>query len=260
MTADATAPVELGLRLVFARAPRRAAPRADGGRRRPAVDRPSDAVRTLAERLTAGAGTRRERALACFRFVRDEIRFGFTPRFDHATPDETVRLGRGHCNPQATLFASLLHAADVDARLHFVTIGNEILHGIFPGPGRPPDRLLHAFTEVALDGGWMRVDGYIVDPPLHTAAVLRLRASGRRLGLGVHVDGRIDWDGQGDCMAQFVDPAMRIGPDHGTSLDPTRLYASAANPQRLGVVGGFFFRRFAVGPANATLEEVRERA
>ena len=98
------------------------------------VDQPSPVIRALAQRLVAGATTPEARALACFRFVRDEIHFGFTPRFDIASAEETLVFGRGHCNPQAILFASLLHAAGVEMRLHLVRISNEILAGIFPPP------------------------------------------------------------------------------------------------------------------------------
>jgi len=221
------------------------------------VDQPSPAIRALGERLVVGATTPEARALACFRYVRDEIRFGFTPRFDLASAEETLAFGRGHCNPQAVLFASLLHAVGVEARLHVVTISNEILAGIFPPPGGPPAQLAHIFTEVRLAGEWRRLDGYIVDPLLFANAVPRLRTEGRRLGWGVHVDGRIEWDGRSDCMAQFVGDDLRVGPDLGTTLDPAPFFASAANPQRLGLVSGLLYRTFAVTPANRTLDAIR---
>ena len=221
------------------------------------VDNPSPAIRALAKRLVAGATTPETRALACFRFVRDEIHFGFTPCFDLANAEQTLAFRRGHCNPQAVLFASLLHAAGVEARLHLVTISNEILAGIFPPPGGPPARLAHTFTEVRLAGEWRRVDGYIVDPLLHARAVPRLRAEGRRLGWGVHVNGCIDWDGRSDCMVQFVDDEMLAGPDHGTTLDPAPFFASTANPQRLRIVSRLLYRVFAVAPANRTLDAMR---
>ena len=46
----------------------------------------------------SSAGTPRSceaRGLACFRFVRHEIPFGFTPRFDLASAEETLVFGRG---------------------------------------------------------------------------------------------------------------------------------------------------------------------
>jgi transglutaminase-like putative cysteine protease len=226
--------------------------------RRLDVTRPSPAIRTLAERIVAGAVTRRERALACFRFVRDEIRFGFAPRFDLATPEETLASGVGHCNPQATLFASLLCAVDVEARLHAVTITREILDGIFPDRAAPPERLAHTFTEVRLDGDWVPVDGYIVDPRLRAAALPRLHRRGRTLGFGVHVDGSDEWDGATRCMSQFVSDAMRAGPDHGTFADAHGFFSSDRNPQRLGVLTGLLYRTFAVGPANRALDRVRD--
>jgi hypothetical protein len=224
------------------------------------VDRPSPAVREIARRLTPPMAPPRERALALYRFVRDEIRFGFTDRFDLATPDETLTRRRGHCNPQAALFASLCHAAGLEARVHFVTIADDILAGIFPGRAAPPPRLTHSFTELRLDDRWIHLDGYIVDPALHAAALAQLRREGRRLGYGVHADGRIEWDGTSDCMAQFVSPAMLAGPDHGTFVDLAAFYHSAAYTQRLNVVTGLLYRTFAVPPANATLDRLRSGA
>jgi transglutaminase/protease-like cytokinesis protein 3 len=44
---------------------------------------------------------------------------------------ETLKFEKGHCNPKATLFKEMLQMIGIEARLHFVTIKSDILHGIF---------------------------------------------------------------------------------------------------------------------------------
>lgn len=218
----------------------------------PRVDEPSPAVQELAEAITAGATSPRERAIAIYRFVRDEIRFGFTPYFDEARPGQTLDAKRGHCNPTGVLFASLLHAVNVDALLHFVTIDNRVLHGL----GGFPARLNHAYTEVRLDGGWIPVDGYIVDPALFAGARAKLERSGRRLGWGMHRDAVQEWDGREAAMGQLCDPAMVLE-DHGTYVDALDFFQSEAYSQRLGGVAGAMYRWFGVDAINRAIDNVR---
>jgi hypothetical protein len=131
--------------------------------------------------------------------VRDDVRFGFTPWFDHATPAQTLRLGLGHCNPQATLMVTLFRAAGFTARYRPATITNAVLRGI----ASTPHLLSHVFTEVDHGSGWHRLDSYIVDRPLRSAARSRLRADGEVIGYGCHVDAH-DWTGTGDAFSQIA--------------------------------------------------------
>ena len=77
-----------------------------------------------------------------------------------------------------------------------MTIDNEILRGVV----QAPPRLSHVFTEFYLDGGWFRLDSYIVDPPLRKAALAKLRSEGRKLGYGCHVSANGKWDGTQDSF------------------------------------------------------------
>ncbi|MDJ0789429.1 MAG: transglutaminase-like domain-containing protein [Myxococcota bacterium] len=176
----------------------------------------------------------RERAVRIHDFVRDRVRFGLTPWFDVASPRKTLELGVGHCNPQGVLFASLLGAVGIDARLHFVTLTNDVLFGLWPDGGGPPRELSHAFSEVRLDGRWQRVDSYIVDPELRAGARLRLAEEGLALGFGMHRDGTGAWDGRADAFSQFADDAMALE-DHGLQ-DPRAFYQSAPYRHRVGGV------------------------
>jgi len=220
----------------------------------PRLDEPDAEVAALARSLTDRAQTPRERARTLYRFVREQVRFGFTPRFDDAHPGETLRFARGHCNPKGTLFATLLHAVDIGARQRFVTIDSEVLRGLFPPGASPPGKLTHSLVEVRLDGAWIPLDGYIVDRRLFEAARRRLR---RPLGYGIHRDGAIDWDGRTPCMVQLADESMVLA-DHGAFRDPRRFYRSRGYVQRQSRLAAFFYRAFAVDAVNTHIDALRD--
>lgn len=223
--------------------------------------------------LLAGAKTPRAKAVALFVFVRDSIKFGFTSRFDSASPEETLKVGMGHCNPQGALFASLLQAEGIPARQRFMNLSNGVLRGVL---SPPPARLLHSYVELqvpgedggssqpaggecGLDGdesqGWIRVDAYIADPALFHAARARLEKENRTEGYGVHVRGVNEWDGVGDRFCQMVEKSQVL-----ETLDaydePGLLYDSPENFQRLPWVIRVLFGLIVKGP-NSSLDAVR---
>jgi hypothetical protein len=219
------------------------------------VARPAPDVVHTAERLTRGLTTDRERALALYRFVRDDIAFGFTPDFDMATPSATLVHRRGHCNPKAALFASLLNSVHLEARVRFFTIANDVLRGVFTQG--TPERLSHAVVEVKLDGAFLPLDGHVTDRPLFDAARARLAQEGRQLGYGAHRGGDIEWDGRTSCWSQLVDRATMALGEHGAYTDLMEFYGSDAYAQRRGLIGGLAFRLIGVSDSRRNLERVR---
>ena len=168
----------------------------------------SDAVITgLSAQLVRGHNTARERAVAIHDYVRDTVRFGFTPHFYAMSATEVLSAGVGYSNTKATLFIALLRAAGIEARQQFVDVNAAVLHGMFDL--RTPF-IDHSYTEVLLDGVWVPTDSYVVDRALFRAAQAALRAEGRRLGYGVHVEGRYDWDGRKPAFAQFPSDEPRL--------------------------------------------------
>jgi hypothetical protein len=67
------------------------------------------------------------------------------------------------------------YAAGIPAVLHAVNIRNDILLGVLSSA---PPVLTHTYSEVALDGRWLRVDSYVVDPALF--AVVRTPSAVRK--------------------------------------------------------------------------------
>lgn len=215
------------------------------------ISAPAPAVVQRANEVVslAGAKTPRAKAIALFLFVRDSIKFGFTSRFDAASPEETLLAGMGHCNPQGALFASLLQSQGIPARQRFVNLSNGVLRGVL---SPPPPRLLHSYVELQLppggggsqpaDGGsgpdgdesrgWIRVDAYIADPPLFHAARARLEKESRTEGYGVHGRGANEWDGVGDSFCQMVEESQ-VSETLDAYDEPRLLYDSPKNFQRL---------------------------
>lgn len=192
----------------------------------PSLDSDHSTIVEVVERITTGASDEVERAVRIHDFVRDEVAFGWVPAFDAQTASETLASRIGFCNTKTPLFVTLLRASGIPARVHFAGIDSHILDGMID----PRDRYIdHAYAEVFLDGKWLKVDSHIVDLPLYRAAMAKLRASGKKIGFGVHVNGSATWDGRSDSFAQFLDDGSSPSfsdADFGVHADVPAFYAS----------------------------------
>jgi len=201
----------------------------------PSIDCGHPTIVATARRVAGGARNDSERAQRLHDFVRDEIRFGWAAAFDRQTASEVLASGIGFCNTKSTLLVALLRATGIPARLHCVTINRRILQGLI----RPPAEFVdHSYTEVLLEDRWVGIDSYIVDAPLHRAAVARCRAENLVIGYGVHSNGSINWDGRTDCFAQFANDGTV--PDFSdevfgsfVDLEQFRATGRARNPSHL---------------------------
>ncbi len=157
-------------------------------------------VKDTALAVTGGARDDREKALALFAHVRDNIRFGFAAGFWDNKASDVLKSGRGYCNTQSTAYVALLRAAGIPARQVFVDIDASVLFGILD-PGTP--FVDHSYVEVFLADAWVMTDAYIVDPPLFVSAQRKLHDEGRLMGYGVHSTGQNDWDGRSASFSQY---------------------------------------------------------
>jgi transglutaminase-like putative cysteine protease len=154
---------------------------------KPLADHDHPAIQDLAHELTDGRLERREKLESLFRFVRDDIRFGFPPKWDEIKASETLTYELGYCNTKATLFLALCKAVGIPARVHTGLISLDVMRGIFPDFAfrSLPDTGGHSWLEVELDGEWKPVDSYINDRRLYDGAIARLEASGRTTGFSL---------------------------------------------------------------------------
>lgn len=188
-------------------------------------DHPS--VANLASRLTLGKDTPVEKVESIFHYVRDEIRFGFPPKWDEVFASETIHHGLGYCNTKATLFVALCRAAGIPARVHFGLIDIRIMHGIMPSFVFPmmPKVGGHSWTEVQLDGQWKSIDSYINDKTLYDRLVKRLKDSGQTIGYSVSYK-----DGKSSCEFNFGEKGFvhmgAVREDHGVWEDAADYFAT----------------------------------
>ncbi|MEM1296727.1 MAG: transglutaminase-like domain-containing protein, partial [Verrucomicrobiota bacterium] len=195
-------------------------------------------IRAQVARLVRKDAEPWENAVAIHDFVRDEIEYGFGPRFYEHKASEVLSQGRGFCNSKSTLFVAMLRAAGIHARQRFVEIEPPILYGIV-NPGTP--WLDHSFTEVWLEGNWVAVDSYNVDPELNRGARIRLQRERKVQGYGVHSSGTIRWDGKTNSFSQFVSGLEQpsfSSRDMGIHEDVFQFYESGSygwNPMEPGM-------------------------
>lgn len=145
-----------------------------------------------------------ERCVAIHDFVRDEIAFGFTAGFENVTPEQTLALGRGHCNAQGDLFCALLRAAGILARLRFVALDKRVLFGAVPLPVYYclPARLFHAVSHVCVDRRYLHTDSYLFSAAMLHRQNQRLADSGLAVGFGLTAAASGDWDARRDSFTQ----------------------------------------------------------
>ena len=184
-------------------------------------------VATKAAELTLGKHTPLEKIESIFYFVRDGIRFGFSPKWNEVKASEVIDYGLGYCNTKATLFLALSKASGVPARVHYGLIDIRIMQGILPSFSFPfmPKTGGHSWIEVQLEGRWRRIDSYINDKAFYERALTRLKASGRPFGYSVSFV-----EGKSSCEFNFGEKGFvhmgAVVEDHGVWEDPADYFAS----------------------------------
>jgi hypothetical protein len=221
------------------------------------VDSDHPSIVAVARRVAANQTTARGSAEALHDFVRDEIVFGFQPEFYDVRASEVLAAGKGYCNTKSTLFVALLRSQGIPARQRFVNLDSRVLYGVINTGTTYVD---HSYTEVWLDGRWVRTDSYVVDLPTFHAASARLRTEGLTLGYGVHRSGTPAWDGTHDSFTQFVtseDSSMSTT-DYGIFADTAAFYRDVANADNRRSLFLKWLGPFAFSRANTILEALRE--
>jgi transglutaminase-like putative cysteine protease len=119
-------------------------------------------IEAKAAELTKGKINQLEQIESIFYFVRDGIKFGFTPKHDQTRASDVIKYGLGFCNPKSTLFLALCKVLAIPARVHYGLINIEVMRGIFPSFIFPslPKAGGHSWMEVQIDGEWKKMDSY----------------------------------------------------------------------------------------------------
>ena len=180
-----------------------------------------------AEELTSGKQSQLEKLQSFFYFVRDDIKFGFMPKWDEVKASEVIGYGLGYCNTKATLFHALCQASGIPSRVHFGLININIMHGILPSFSFPfmPKTGGHSWVEVQLDGQWRSIDSYINDKTFYERALKKLKNSGKPIGYSVSFI-----DGKSSCEFNFGEKGFvhmgAVVEDHGAWEDSSEYFAT----------------------------------
>lgn len=124
------------------------------------IDCTEETIRAKARELTRGCDSPREKALALFRFVRDDISYNLymiSVFKEDFTASRILAWGKGYCVQKAVLLAALARAEGIPSRLAFARIRNH----------KVPEKVLaltgdnvfprHGYTQLFLDNAWVSV-------------------------------------------------------------------------------------------------------
>jgi hypothetical protein len=191
------------------------------------LDHDHPLVQSTASQLTSTRTDPLDQLEAIFLFVRDQIKFGFPPKWDQVKASETLGYQLGYCNTKATLFHALCKATGIPSRIHTALIDITIMRGIFPGFAFPflPDSGGHSWIEVQIDGDWQPIDSYINDQPFYLKAKKLLLESGKLTSFSIS-----EAKGPSSCEFNFGDKGFvhmgAVVVDHGTWEDYSEYIAS----------------------------------
>jgi len=184
-------------------------------------------IKAKAKSLIHGHEERMYQMKSIFYFVRDEIKFGFPPKWDNVKASETLTHGIGYCNTKATLFKALCDASDIPCRIHTALIDIRIMQGIIPKIAFSflPDKGSHSWIEVQIDAEWKSIDSYINDRRLYDGALKKLVMSEMTSAYSISRS-----DGNSSCEFNFGEQGFvhmgAVTDDHGTWDDFSEYMAS----------------------------------
>ncbi len=189
----------------------------------PLLDLEDTKLRLRVQSLTQLSKTPREKALAVYAFVK---RLPLCKQFKMRlhTAREVLDQGRGDWTDKATVMVAMFRAAGFPARIRYLTLRGDVMRGLhisLPSPTRP-------VVEVWLNGAWVGTDTYIFDATYAAAAQRRLLENDWECGYGMHINGRLLWDGNDAAYAFGSTPEedSMVVQQHGLFCDPLEFVSS----------------------------------
>lgn len=214
----------------------------------------------LLEKMLGDAEGDREKAVTIWRFVKDEVEYGFLPDLDNVRAFYTFNRRLGFGNTKGALFAAMLGLAKIPARQHFVNVPKDVLQGLLPPTSYyfAPNMITHSFVEVYLADEPCLMDSFVLDTALERQCRILLEATGKERGFGLLREGSGEWDGNGDSLLQLADPreSTRID-DLGAYDDPAEFYRSGKLAHETNPLLGFFVRNLWVPMVNRHVQSIR---
>ncbi len=162
---------------------------------------------------------------AVYDFVRNEIAFGYNEG-DELPASRGLADGIGQCNTKSTLLMALLRAAGIPCRFHGFTIDKPLQKGAITGLAYwlAPQRIIHSWVEVSLEGRWIALEGFILDAPYLSSLQRRFPQARRFCGFGAATPDLsapgVEWRGQDTYIQK-----EGIADDFGVFDSPDDFYA-----------------------------------
>jgi len=181
------------------------------------------------ESLVARRGWRtlspHDRIGAVYDFVRNEIAFGYNEG-DELPASRVLADGIGQCNTKSTLLMALLRAVGIPCRFHGFTIDKPLQKGAITGLAYwlAPQRIIHSWVEVSLEGRWIALEGFILDAPYLASLQRRFPQARRFCGYGAATPDLsapgVEWRGQDTYIQK-----EGIADDFGVFDSPDAFYS-----------------------------------
>jgi transglutaminase-like putative cysteine protease len=165
-----------------------------------------------------------DRIGSVYDFVRNEIAFGYNES-DELPASRVLADGIGQCNTKGVLLMALLRAVGIPCRFHGFTIDKPLQKGAITGIAYwlAPQRIIHSWVEVQLDGRWITLEGFILDAPYLNSLQKRFPDARRFCGYGAATPDlsapQVEWEG-GDTFIQ----KEGIADDFGRFDSPDAFY------------------------------------
>jgi transglutaminase-like putative cysteine protease len=166
-----------------------------------------------------------DRIGAVYDFVRNEIAFGYNEG-DELAASRVLADGIGQCNTKSTLLMALLRAVGIPCRFHGFTIDKRLQKGAITGLAYwlAPQRIIHSWVEVSLEGRWIALEGFILDAPYLASLQRRFPQARRFCGYGAATPDLsapgVEWRGEDTYIQK-----EGIADDFGTFDSPDAFYA-----------------------------------
>jgi len=166
-----------------------------------------------------------DRIGAVYDFVRNEIAFGYNEG-DELPASSVLADGIGQCNTKSTLLMALLRAVGISCRFHGFTIDKPLQKGAITGLAYwlAPQRIIHSWVEVSLEGRWIALEGFILDEPYLASLQRRFPQARRFCGYGAATPDLsapgVEWRGQDTYIQK-----EGIADDFGVFDSPDAFYA-----------------------------------
>jgi transglutaminase-like putative cysteine protease len=157
-------------------------------------------------------------------FVRNEIAFGYNKN-DELSASLVLVDGFGQCNTKSTLLMALLRAVDIPCRFHGFTIEKPLQKGAITGLAYrlAPQRIIHSWVEVNLEGRWISLEGFILDAPYLASLQRRFPQARRFCGYGAATPDLsapgVEWRGEDTYIQK-----EGIADDFGVFDNPDEFY------------------------------------